>query len=296
MLANWVKQSTTSSGAGNLTLASVSGYPTFSQQFGINQPFSYTILDDATLAPIETGWGKMTSATNFVRTLVLNTMVGGTFTTAGATAATLPAGTYQVICASSMQLGGVTAIPGFHPLASVKAAVMYPHIVAANGRALVANTPLFVCGRIEAGRGLLSLGANVTTLGGAGTDKFRMGVYSINPDGSIGDLVCQTGDMLPNTTGMKSASIVGGTYQLPPAWYYVAFLSTVAVTVKASQGGNATIAQTLPTGMEATGANTYNFGSANAVAAGWAAMPSTLVSASLTSQGSDFAPIVYIYT
>jgi len=291
MLGNWIKQTTTTTGTGSLTLSAATGYPTFADQFAVNQPLYYNILD-STGAPIECGIGKLTSSTVLARTQVLQTYTGGTFTNIGATAVSLSAGTYTVVCAAVMQQGGVTSFPGITSVATLRAMIAYPFVGSANVKALTLNTPAFMPVRIDAGKGVSALGIEVTTLGGTGSDKVRCGLYPVNADGSPGDLIAQSGDMLPNTTGLKSATLVGGTMNVPPGWYYFMMLSSVNVTVRAAS--NSFLAQSTHMGM-GTSTSPYGFGQASAVGGGWTVLPTTFTVAGLQTLAADFPPCPYVY-
>jgi len=95
MLEPWIYAETTTATAGDLALTAVTGYPTVSDAFAINEPALYTILD-STGKPIEIGMGHLSASTTWVRHLVYATFSGSTYTDSGATAATLAAGTKQV--------------------------------------------------------------------------------------------------------------------------------------------------------------------------------------------------------
>jgi hypothetical protein len=292
MLANWIRQTTTTTGTGSLTLSAVSGYPKFSDQFATNQPFYYTIENDSDGSPVEVGIGKLTSATVLARTAVLQTYSGGSLTSSSASAVNLAAGTYRVICAGTMQQGGVTAFPGITSSASLRAMIPYPYAAASNNKVLLADTPRFVVARIDAGKGISALGVSVYTAVGTASDKIRVGIYGVNTDGSPSDLVCESGDMLPNSTGAKSASIVGGKTFIPPGWYYIAMLSNVNANLHA--GSTSVFGQVTPLGMSgATAANSN--GASAAISSGWTSMPTTISVASLTTLSADFAPLPLIY-
>lgn len=78
MLANWVLQSVTSSGSGDISLgASQDGYITVSDRYTNNDTFFYTIEDGLNK---ETGIGKYISSGNkVIREQVLETLVTGVF-------------------------------------------------------------------------------------------------------------------------------------------------------------------------------------------------------------------------
>src|SRR4051812_15492834 len=114
-LGNWIRQTTTTTGTGNLTLSTASGWAPFSSQFstgadGVGDNFYYVVLDDSTGAPYEAGIGRMSDATTLVRVRILASMPSGTYSAANS-AMTLAAGTKRVVCAD---LGSIRrmSIPG----------------------------------------------------------------------------------------------------------------------------------------------------------------------------------------
>lgn len=293
MPANWVEQTTTTTGPGDLTLNTVaSNRVAFSVRFAIGQPFPY-LIKNSSGDPVECGWGYL-SATNTLKrpASVIEKLVGGTLTVGG-TPVSLAADTYTVEVANLAQLGCGGALPGIHALASVRGMIPFPYIGSANGKTLTADTPIFICGRYDLGKPLATLGVYVNTVAGTTTDKVRVGVYGINQDDSIGSLICQSGDMRTDSTGMKTSAATGGALS-PGAWYYWVMLASCAVKLEAAQGGNSTIAAVTPMGMkDMTFAN--SFGTANAITSGWSTMPTTITAASLTSMGTDYAPLPFYY-
>lgn len=107
MLGNWIRQTTTTTGTGNLTLATVSGYAAFSDYFASSERFKYAILDDSTGAPIEAGIGYLSGGA-LVREVIESTMVSGVLDRSNPSAVTVGAGTKRVVCTST---SGTTVVP-----------------------------------------------------------------------------------------------------------------------------------------------------------------------------------------
>lgn len=106
-----VRMTTESTGTGTLTLASVSGFPTFSQGFGIgsSNAFTYSILH-ANGYPIEEGYGYLSDSTTLVRSVIKRTYVGTTYDDTSPTAVDIQTGVKTVInpvSAYSVDLGGM---------------------------------------------------------------------------------------------------------------------------------------------------------------------------------------------
>lgn len=93
---NWARMQVTAGGTGNLTLGSVSGYPTISDVMGTGQSAYYAIVDSAG-KPIETGYGSFTLPGTLTRTRVDETYVAGTFDDTTPAAANIPVGAVLVL-------------------------------------------------------------------------------------------------------------------------------------------------------------------------------------------------------
>lgn len=293
MLGNWISQTTTTTGTGALTLAAVTGYPTFAAQFVLGQRFEYMLLnDDGT--PLEAGIGYLASTTSLVREFVKATYSAGTYNDNGATAVALGAGSKRVICA--VEAGNVR--PGLSAVQTAFGAnITFPDglQLSSNGKTLGANTPIASCLFWPGGKPITGLAVSVSTAAGSGADRIQAGLYSVLPSGLPGDLICRSGDMLPNTTGNKVGSLVGGNRRLPAGWYWWVVASSINPVVLAYNGGNlahgaiATPMGTAP----AYGWNARNsMFQAAALASGWTALPQTITLAYASSVTSDFAPTV----
>ena len=108
MLANWIKEETTTTGTGTLTLSAVSGFARFSQALTVGDYVSYSITTSD--SKYEAGIGKVAASNTLERSLVTATWDGSTYTGAGASALSLASGTHTVICAP---LAGSTIDTGF---------------------------------------------------------------------------------------------------------------------------------------------------------------------------------------
>ena len=125
MLADFVKMTTATTGTGSLTLSAVSGFPTFADAFAVNELIAFTVLDDATGAPIESCIGHLSASTTLVIDRVLASYSAGTYNQINPTAVTLPAGTKRVICTPAS--GGLVATPHNIPaLGTNNKRLLYP--------------------------------------------------------------------------------------------------------------------------------------------------------------------------
>lgn len=245
MLGNWIQQTTTTTGTGNLTLSTVSGYPAFSTQFSDGQRFQYQILDDSTGAPIESGIGYLSSGA-LVRERIECTMVSGTFDNTTPTAVSLAAGTKRVICA-------VAAAATHTPATGAVSAATY--------KAYGDGTQVFGSGGgfvMTAGRAyakqFAALSANeidavivrITTAGAAST-LIRGAIYSIGADGLPDIKLAESGTVAADTTGIKQLTF---TAFRPPQRFYVAVISSGGPTLYATASGLSATAMGFTTNLE----------------------------------------------
>lgn len=221
MIADWIRETTTG-GAGALTTSAVTNRRRFTDAFAVGQPFFYAALSPAG-DPIERGVAQMTAVGSMTRTRVFGYASGGSFTDAN-TAQNLPSGTV-LVCADLAEGAGVQSFPDYHPSASLKLSIPYPYQPSANGAAL-GQRIVFLAIRVSSQKPVSAFAIEVITAAGGASDIMRVGLYGIAQNGTVGSLVCQSGDMLPNTTGLKTASVVGGPRLVPPGWYYLAMAAT----------------------------------------------------------------------
>lgn len=296
MFGNWLRQTTTTTGTGSITLDAVTGFPTFNDIFGTTAYFSYTILSDSDGTPIETGIGHMSSSTVMVRDKILATFVSSVYDDTAPSAVTLASGTKRVICAPTSGL----LTP--NPAAIISAAgqkMVFPTgmTLTTNTKTLTANTAYLSCLKWEYAAEINSLACQVTTLAGTGSDRIQLGIYGVSETGVPGNLICRTGDIAPNTTGLKTAALSSGTNKvLQPGWYWFCIGSNVGPVVTAYNGGGPGVAVTANNSpMGRLSGTSWNIGYAwwtATLSGGWTALPSTVTLVSGVSVNADFAPTV----
>lgn len=94
MLADFVRETTATTGTGTLTLSAVTGFGRFSDAFATGERVYYALKSGN--GDRETGIGTVGAGNTLARTLVLTTLVGATYTTSSPTAISLT-GTSDVI-------------------------------------------------------------------------------------------------------------------------------------------------------------------------------------------------------
>jgi hypothetical protein len=294
-VADWIFCTTSSTGTGNLTLATKSGWFTFTDHFaagddGACDYFDYVIRDSTTLIPKEAGFGHMSNSTTFVRDHVYMTNSSGTISKAN-TPISLT-GTNDVICAdlASTRLRGTMNIR----TGATNRYIGDTEFRSATGnfKSLNAGTLYAIPFRIDSPALISGAGFHVTTL--AAASNARVGLYRLKKDREPGDIICQTGDIATTTIGFKSGSwSAGGDRRLPAGDYILAIKSN---------GGNPQVyageaaARVLPDSHWLGGngsANTirYTFGSASDAGS---ALSTTCPALSWTGAVVDYAPRVYL--
>lgn len=289
MLGFGIKQTTATTGTGNLTLSSVASYPTFNDVFGIGPFFNYSLLD-SNGAPIEAGIGHLSDATTLVRDFVRQTYSGGVYDSTSPAAVSITGTTTVIGSAGAGSLMGAgwnidSASTGVSRWV-YSACLQY---TTANTKTLTANriyyTPFLLVHSLD----VASLGFSVSIAAAAGIIA-RVGIYSFKQNGYPGGLVSETGNVLVDSLGNKTAVITQRFY--PAGWYVAAIISNGAPTVRAmNAGSSANMAVPSPFGLDgATPPIPIAFRDED-IAAGWTAMP-TVAGATTTgrSVASEYTP------
>ncbi len=223
MHGRWIKQLTTTTGGGNLTVSAVTGFPTFADIFPVNRAFYYTIIDEDGL-PIEDGVGHLSASTTVVRDMILATYVSGTYaaTSPGASApsaVSLASGDKYVIQSVSQ-----STVPHMIP--------RQPTTLTANDNVLIPTnwyTPVtttivpdypnytyfwpvhFPFGGLVDGFGCRP----------NGTDTVDWGIYSMGANGLPVERICgDTGISL--VSGVNNITLTNTGYIRGPGWYFIA--------------------------------------------------------------------------
>lgn len=241
MLGDGIKQTTTSTGTGNLTLAAVTGFPQFADQFTVGAngaPFYYSILD-GNGGLVEQGIGHLLDAATLVRDRVLASYSGGVYVKNSPSQVSLAAGTYSVL--SSPELGALmTTAPYVSNNASLGLGkrVVSMHMTVGNAASaavtLAANKLHLVPFLLGTNMECNALIARVGT--GVSATNIRLGLYRCGSDGFPSELIAQTVALASATSGVDvSGSITP--VRLAPGWYFTAIVSDGAPVVGRLDGG-----------------------------------------------------------
>jgi hypothetical protein len=263
MLGNWARCTTTTTGTGNLTLSSVSNYPTINDSVGLVVRFYYCILDDSTGDPIEAGVGYLSGSTTLVREKILATYVSSTFDQTSPSAVSLAAGTKRVIVAAIMQ----SSNPAL-PIVGNSFGAKY----LGNGATradLTAGTfdAMNLDGRLNAFPWYHDYGGEVDAfvclVNTAQASKIaRIGLYTVSmTTGTPETLIVESGSIDIASTGVKVSTFTARV--IPPGWYVIAVLSnsTTATIIGSSANAQTCFPNSAPWGAQAdmvTGAGCYS--------------------------------------
>lgn len=219
MLANGVKQTTSTTGTGALTLAAVDGAPTVAQAVPVGFPVAYALIKAGAL--VEAGIGYLSNATTFVRAKVHATMVGGVYNKANPGLANLT-GTHDLILtplASTLE----SMMPGVDPTAPnrllTSAARNFNTTAAGPGTGTAYYMPFLH----RYGGRILSLAVNVTTVQPAATAQ--IGLYACLENGQPGPLIVKSTDLDLSVLGLRTFALAEP-LSLPPGWYYTGYVGS----------------------------------------------------------------------
>lgn len=223
MFANGIKETTTTSGTGTLTLSSVTGYARFST-LPTGTIVSYAIKtasDDW-----EWGLGTIAASNTLERSQVNSTLVSGTYTSTGASALSL-SGTSEVICTAAAEsfIGSAKNVNQNASLNTQKL-ITSQHILTNNasstGFSAVADQLYLVPFWLVASATIDALAVRVGT--GAAAKSVRMGIYDIDQNGHPATLLAETGVLSAATSSTDVIGTFSG-IRINAGWYFVALVS-----------------------------------------------------------------------
>lgn len=289
MQANWTKAATSTVGTGDLTLAAVTGFPTFGDVFSVGQIVAYSILT-GNGEPVEEGIGCYSAADTLTRTYVCGTYTGGVYDNTAPSAISL-SGTYSVI-ASNVR-GMAPTLPQIDTGAAARYYSTPSHQLSTQARAVTAGDLYAIPMLFNAGRPIDAFALEVTTLGASAVA--RCGLYSVGANGLPAKRLIESADIDCSTTGVKVSTF--GAVSIPPGWYYTLLVCRAAnVSFRAYNGGGADKIN----GINLLGQSAFNAPHTSARVAGWntgwASMPETAPSGTWTrvTATAEFAPQVQL--
>ena len=278
MFNDRVKETSTTTGTGSLTLAGAStNYVSFNTAFGTNRRFVYIIVHQ-TASEWESGIGYLSASTTLVREQVRNNSSGTT------SAINFSSGTKDVFIGPT-RFSHFLCPTGYQNASSRGVASRHisqgnPSSSQATGANKLRLTPFY----LEIG--LVATGMRIEIVTAAASSRARMGLYEVKPNGLPGNLLFETADVDTSTTGFKTGSATAKYF--PPGCYYSACAgdnATVTFRRHAAGGfGPSFLGQNVSTS-EADSCMIYSLSS------GWTALPSADPSA---TDSGDSTGCLYI--
>ena len=227
MLGNWIEQTTTTTGTGNLTVASISNRKTIHGEFGTGGRFNYSIRDDSG-NPLEAGIGHMSDSTTLVRDWVYEINTSGTFSKPQSASGqlSLASGTKTVAVSALAQHIGIGQFSSF---AAQNTTANNRLILPDNVILAEASTISLTQNRLYAFPAYFSYPIKADAFGfrpGATTNA-DIALYHLNRDGLPGALAI-------STTGTAFAGGMGfATFTaqwISPGWYALAVNCSAAIS------------------------------------------------------------------
>jgi hypothetical protein len=228
MTATRVKETATTPGTGNFTLAgAVTGFVTFNTAYGTSRRFLYFI--EGVSGEWESGFGYLSASTTLVREQIRQNSSGTT------TALNFSAGTKNVYMAvtdrsiiqppQGWQNVSTKGVPSAHISAST------PSAVQSAGSDKMRMTPF------ELAFPMVATGIRVEVTTAAASSKGRMALYEVKSNGLPGNIIVETGNIDTTTTGIKTGTFTAKFIHAGTYWSACAQdLSAVAFR-RYSQGG-----------------------------------------------------------
>lgn len=282
MLANGVKETTTTTGTGTVTLSAVTGFPRFSSVLSVGQFVDYAIQDGNNW---EWGVGKIGASNTLERTLVTATYSSGTYSKNPATPLSL-SGSATVMCTITAETGGIGR--GGGSLNRTPQTVLSGHMVKNAAGSSTTGYTLTGANRLHwfpfvwpSGIDRFATGVRLNVFTAAGT-KMRIAIVEPGNPMSASRIVAQTGDIATATTGIKTASFADPV-ALPLARYYLGVLCDGAPVLLAAQAGLMD-----PYILQDSGNFWPRGGSSTNVTAGWTDITDAMVQTAVTN-GEDRA-------
>ena len=231
MQASWVKQGTSTTGTGTITLdgSAPTGYQAFSNAFATGDAIPYTIIDGNNR---ESGYGTLTSGANWTlsRDVVYETLVSGTYAKyPSASAITLSGSAIVTINASAMSVIAPTTKYQIGAGGSTDCGDSWGPLTG------IAGTTFPVADRLEfesftfvRPRLISKIGARVTVANGSA--QVKAGIYTASYDG-LPDKLLATVTIDASSTGAK-LNFLSPYLLLPAGVYFTGVASDDATTVQ----------------------------------------------------------------
>lgn len=221
---NGVYETTTTSGTGTVTLSAVTGRPRFADA-GVGAVVPYAIKDGSNW---EWGMGTVAASNTLTRSVILSTLVSGTYDDTSPTAITL-SGSAADVYLSPVSDSLATGLPIVSSTFGRKAIYSahwstYP----SSTLAVTADRLYLLPFRIDGSCDINGFYIDMNTAGAAST-KARIGIYRMKADGQPGAVICETADIDTSVAATVLSPSVTQT-RLKAGWYFVGLVCSGAPT------------------------------------------------------------------
>lgn len=241
MLGYGIKETTSTTGTGTLTLSAVSGFPRFSDVFSVGETVEYSLLD-SNGQPLESGFGTIGAANTLVRARPTTAISAGTYDDVTAAAVSL-SGTTTVICTGTTS-AFATAIPNINTVITTSGqppqrVVMDTRVnmnsASSNGLTMAANTLYLSTFKLDFD--VVATGITLRIGTGVAGKSIIAGIYQLDHRGYPAKLIGHTASTAAATSGVNwSASFTGGNVKLIPGHYVIGIASDGTPAIGAITG------------------------------------------------------------
>lgn len=235
MFGSAIKETTTSTGTGNLTLAgAASGFRTINSEFSNDTTdagiyFNYHVFD-ASRTEWEAGIGHLSASGTLVRDLVERSSNADALVN-------FSAGT-KIVVASPIGAGIVPCLPAV-PTTGPTKRIALPDWYSTLSTASFSADSLQMIPFLH--RTLAKVDAvafEVTTAGSAGADGIS-GIYAMKHNGDVGRLIVTGAEVAVDSTGIKLSTFTAR--RLPPGWYWLATVLNATATLRSISAAIASV-------------------------------------------------------
>lgn len=280
---NGVYETTTTSGTGTVTLSAVTGRPRFADA-GVGAVVPYAIKDGSNW---EWGMGTVAASNTLTRSVILATLVSGTYDDTSPTAITL-SGSSADVYLSPISDSLATGLPIVSSTYGRKA-MHSPHwsTYPSGSLAVTADRLYLLPFRVDGSCDINGFHIDMNTAGAAST-KARIGVYRMKADGQPGAVICETADIDTSVTATVLSPSVTQT-RLKAGWYFIGLVCSgtpTFVSYPTSAYG------VTPLGLESSASACLPIVMLYKSIAGWSALPSDPTSLSVLVAGVSAFPAI----
>jgi len=232
MLSNWCKGTTTTTGTGTITLASVTGRPLPSAAHAIGEYVQYSI--NTSDGKFESGIGQIGASETLARSTVTATWDGTTYDATSGTPLTLSGGPDDVFVtpiAAVLQSAAKYPLTNSTAVYSTNRAVVSAHLIYSEATTPLPRAQSQIAYPFELKTSGILTGFQVKVLTAQAGHTLILGLYEQTTDGTPGRLLAKTSSPIDvSTTGIKTQTLSGSNIRLSPGFYWIGECDPVSGT------------------------------------------------------------------